>query len=72
MSVMQVPSFVAPDRAELTLGEFWNELDYSLEDFKDHHLSNDWRPNEDFEDYMNEIMISESIFLRVLTLVRIY
>jgi hypothetical protein len=28
---------------------------YSLEDFKDYHLSNHWRPKEDFGDYINEI-----------------
>ena len=53
MSVMQVPS-------SATLAEFWNELNYSPDDFKDHHLSDHWRPKEDFGDYMNEI--SQSIF----------
>ena len=60
MSVMRVPSSVVSDHEELTLAEFWNELDYSLEDFKDHHLSDHWRPQEDFGDYMNEI--SANIF----------
>ena len=60
MSVMNVASYLVPDHEELTLDEFWNELDYSPEDFKDHHLSNHWRPNEDFGDYMNEI--SANIF----------
>ena len=60
MSAMQVSSFLDPDCEELTLAEFWNELDYSPEDFKDHHLSDHWRPKEDFGDYMNEI--SASIF----------
>ena len=60
MSVMRVPSSVVSDHEELTLAEFWNELDYSPDEFKDHHLSNHWRPKEDFRDYMNEI--SASIF----------
>ena len=60
MFVMQDSSFVVPDHEELTLAEFWNELDCSPEDFKDHHLGNDWRPKEDFGDYMNEI--SANIF----------
>ena len=60
MSAMQVSSFLDPDCEELTLAEFWNELNYSPEDFKDHHLSDHWRPKEDFGDYMNEI--SASIF----------
>ena len=61
MSVTQVSSFVVPDHEELTLGEFWNELDYSPEDFKDHHLSdNHWRPIENFGNYMN--VISTDIF----------
>ena len=59
-SAMQVPAFIDSDHEELTLAEFWNELDYSPEDFKDHHLSNHWRPKEDFGDYMNEI--STNIF----------
>ena len=61
MSITQVSSFVVPDHKELTLGEFWNELDYNPEDFKDHHLSDDhWRPKEDFGNYMN--VISTDIF----------
>lgn len=60
MSVIQVSSFVVPDHEELALAEFWNELDYSPEDFKDHHFSDHWRSKEYFGDYMNEI--SESIF----------
>ena len=60
MSVMHVPSSVVSDHEELTLAEFWNELDYSPEEFKDRHLSDHWRPKEDFGDYMNEI--SANIF----------
>ena len=51
---MQVPS-------SATLAEFWNELNYSPEDFKDHHLNKDnWNPKKDFGEYMNQI--SWSVF----------
>ena len=66
MSVLKpkVESFAVPDEPkELTLAEFWNELDYSPKDFNDHHLQvskDDWNPKEDFGEYMNEI--SRSIF----------
>jgi hypothetical protein len=56
----EVQSFVVPDNPGLTLADFWKELDYSPEDFKDYHLSDHWSPKEDFGQYMNEI--SESLF----------
>ena len=55
-----VQSFAVPKNSKNpTLAGFWKELDYSPEDFEDYHLSDNWRPKEDFGDYMNEI--SESI-----------
>jgi hypothetical protein len=56
-----VQSFVVPDDSEnLTLDAFWDELDYSPEDFEDYHLCDNWNPKEDFGNYMNEI--SKSIY----------
>ena len=54
---LEVESFAVPDESkDLTLAEFWNELDYGPKDFNDHHLSkDDWNPEEDFGEYMNEI-----------------
>jgi hypothetical protein len=54
----EVQSFVVPKYVKkLTLVGFWQELEYSPEDFKNHNhrLSDHWRPKEDFGDYMNEI-----------------
>ena len=56
-------SFAIPDDPEdlgLTLADFWKELDYRSDDFKNYHLSkplerDSWRPKEDFGLYMNEI-----------------
>jgi hypothetical protein len=59
----EVQSFVVPDDPEdpgLTLADFWKELNYSPEDFKDYDLSDHWSPKKDFGQYMNEI--SESLF----------
>ena len=59
----EVQSFALPDDFDnLSLADFWKELDYRPEDFKDYHLSDhrDWRPKEDFGEYMNEI--SKKIF----------
>jgi hypothetical protein len=67
---VKVQSFVVPnEHGNLSLADFWKELDYKPEDFKDYHLSDDWHPKEleDFGKYMNEI--SKSIFD---DLVRIY
>lgn len=58
---LKVQSFAVPDELEnLSLADFWKELDYKPEDFKYYHLSDDWHPKEDFGIYMNEI--SKSIF----------
>ena len=59
----EVQSFAAPEDSEdpgLTLADFWKELDYRSDDFKNYHLSkplerDSWRPKEDFGLYMNEI-----------------
>ena len=59
----EVQSFAVPDDsqvADLTLADFWKELDYRSDDFKNYHLSkplerDSWRPKEDFGLYMNEI-----------------
>jgi hypothetical protein len=52
----EIQSFVNREDEELTLAGFWEKLDYSTEDFRDHHLC----PKGYFGDYMNEI--SKNIF----------
>ena len=57
----EVQTFVVPDHEqELTVAEFWKELDYKPKDFKQYHLSDSWCPKKDFQKYMNDI--SERIF----------
>ena len=54
----EVQSFAVQDDPEdlgLTLTDFWKELDYRSDDFKGYHLSDHWRPKEDFDRYVNEI-----------------
>ena len=52
---LEVQSPDDPDDLGLTLTDFWKMLDYRSDDFKDYHLSDHWRPKEDFGRYMNEI-----------------
>ncbi|KAF8804271.1 hypothetical protein BYT27DRAFT_7107756 [Phlegmacium glaucopus] len=55
-SCQEVQQFVVPEyEQEITLKQFWKELYYKPEKFKQQKLSDRYHPKDDFKEYMEEI-----------------
>jgi len=55
-SRQEVQTFVVPAyEQEITLDQFWIELDYQPEEFRQHKLSDGYRPKDDFQEYVEKI-----------------
>lgn len=55
-SCQEVQTFIIPEyKHKITPEQFWKELDYNLEDFRQQKFSDGYCPKDDFKEYMERI-----------------